>query len=42
MPHPPLFECPECGRVFEHEIALVFCCNPRYADLRGDRRADAK
>lgn len=25
-----LYECPDCGRTYDSEIALVFCCNPKF------------
>lgn len=23
-----LYECPDCGRTYDAEASLVFCCNP--------------
>ena len=42
----PIYECPDCGRVFESETALLFCCAEsgplaiggfRHDDLQGQR-----
>lgn len=34
-----LYTCPECSRVYESEIALLFCCGSE-ADRRWGRSSD--
>lgn len=35
-----LYECPTCNRLYDSEIALVFCCDSRYDEPSFTRSYD--